>query len=221
MLALLFSVVLLGAAANATRLLDNNLAYRSPFKNDATLAHDTSAIQARSLVRRQVEDATKFDDQHYPTFYGADFGNSPFIWSGGLNFTHSVASGDPFDTSVLLWTRAVPISPSGSSQLPDQSVPVCVFWKITASPELKGSAVSSGQAFTSYDVDFTVKVEATHLKPDSLYYFQFGDCSNPDTVSPIGKTRTLPHPDTAADQVNNGNPLTFAVFSCSQYQAGK
>jgi alkaline phosphatase D len=29
-----------------------------------------------------------------------------------LNFTHGVASGDPYDTSVILWTRAAPSSVS-------------------------------------------------------------------------------------------------------------
>jgi hypothetical protein len=29
-----------------------------------------------------------------------------------LNFTHGVASGDPYDTSVILWTRAAPTSVS-------------------------------------------------------------------------------------------------------------
>src|ERR1700742_657119 len=89
---------------------------------------------------------------------------SPFIWSGGVNFTHSVASGDPWDTSVLLWTRAVP---TGGTPL--DSDPVCLSWEISTSPTFSGKPVASGQAFTSYDVDFTVKVEATGLKTDTRY----------------------------------------------------
>lgn len=50
------------------------------------LSHDTRAIQKRHLqhVRRQTEDATAFNDEHYPTFYGADFSNvkrAPFLHS--------------------------------------------------------------------------------------------------------------------------------------------
>lgn len=101
--------------------------------------------------------------------------------------------GDPFDDSVLLWTRAVPEAPSGAE--PDQSVPVCVAFKISSSPTLSGKPIDSGEAFTSYDVDFTVKVEATNLKPDSKYFFQFSDCTNPASVSPIGATRTLSSPN--------------------------
>lgn len=88
---------------------------------------------------------------------------------------------------MLLWTRAVPI---GTSQ-PDVSIPVCVSFKIFDNPSLSGHPIDTGDAFTSYDVDFTLKVEATGLKPDTSYWFQFADCTNPQTVSPIGTTRTI------------------------------
>lgn len=85
--------------------LESNLAYRSPFgdhpqvstsffRQALTGAHglilfpfvqfarDTKAIHTRhvqnfkrNLAKRQVEDATQFNDEHYPTFYGADFSN--------------------------------------------------------------------------------------------------------------------------------------------------
>jgi len=127
--------------------------------------------------------------------------------------------GDPFDTSVILWTRAVPL-PTSTGQLPDQSVPVCVSFKIGTTSDLSGRSVDSGQAFTSYDIDFTVKVEATGLKADTKYFYQFADCTNPTITSPIGRTRTLSNNNTPAEKVNGGKPLTLAVFSCSQFQAG-
>ncbi|KAL0567932.1 hypothetical protein V5O48_014060 [Marasmius crinis-equi] len=167
-----------------------------------------------------MESAAGFNDEHYPSFYGSDFSNSPFIWTGGVNFTHAVASGDPFDTSVLLWTRAVPVSPSGTTSLPDQSVPACISYKVFTNQELSGDPVTSGEAFTSYDVDWTIKVEAKGLEPDTKYFYQFSDCANPSSVSPVGATRTLASPDTPADSVNGGKPFTLAIFSCSQYQAG-
>lgn len=65
------------AAVHGTQLFDRNLAYRSPFIDHPQLAHDTRSIQKRYLahVRRQVQDATPFSDEHYPTFYGSDFSN--------------------------------------------------------------------------------------------------------------------------------------------------
>ncbi|KAF9264820.1 hypothetical protein L218DRAFT_1076269 [Marasmius fiardii PR-910] len=218
---LLQTAALVACSISAHELLDRNLVYRSPFSDDFTLSHDTHSIEKRGIshVKRQMKSAAGFSDQHYPSFYGGDFSNSPFIWTGGVNFTHSVASGDPLDTSVILWTRAVPVSPDGTS-LPDQSVPVCLAHKVFASSNLNGKPVTSGEAFTSYDVDWTVKVEAKGLKPDTKYFFQFSDCANPSSVSPVGGTRTLSNPDTPANKVNGGKPLTFAVFSCSQFQQG-
>ncbi|TDL18783.1 hypothetical protein BD410DRAFT_728167 [Rickenella mellea] len=200
---------LVGAKSNP---LDANLAYRSPFEDRPHLGYDTRSIHAR-IAKRQL--SNEFTDEHYPTWYGADFSNSPNIYNGGVNFTHSVASGDPFDTSVLLWTRAVPIGPA-----PDQSVPVCVSFGIWTTSALSGKPVDAGQAFTSYDVDFTLKVEATNLKADTKYWYQFADCANSKTVSPIGATRTLASPTTSAKNVNGGKPLTLAIFSCSNFPFG-
>jgi alkaline phosphatase D len=75
--------------------------------------------------------------------------------------------------TLLLWTRADPTSViDGSTPVSDQSVPVCVTYKVfaspSASPSLSGDPVT-GEAFTSYDVDFTVEVEATGLYPDTKY----------------------------------------------------
>ena len=118
---------------------------------------------------------------------------SPFVYSGGINFTHGVASGDPFDTSVLLWVRAAPIG----NPLPDQSVPICVSYTVwvDAGSATNRKAVTGGTAFTSYDVDWTVKVEASNLRADTKSLYQFADCTDKNTVSPMGKTRTLASPN--------------------------
>ncbi|KAI0362353.1 hypothetical protein OH77DRAFT_1432931 [Trametes cingulata] len=217
MAALLATILAFSVLVSATELFDRNLAYSSPFLNTPQLSHDTRSLQARHLgfIKRQLSDtqsADGFKDAHYPTFYGGDSSDSPFIYSGGINFTHSVASGDPVDDSVLLWTRAVPLGH------PDQSIPVCVSFKIFDNAELEGRPLDSGDAFTSYDVDFTLKVEAKHLKPDTAYWYQFANCANAANVSPVGTTRTISSPDTPAHLVNGGKPLTFAVFSCARYQ---
>ncbi|KAF5361731.1 hypothetical protein D9756_002574 [Leucocoprinus leucothites] len=109
-----------------------------------------------------------------------------------------VASGDTFDTSVILWTRAEPV-PSNSGQDSDRDIP---------------------EAFSNHDVDYTVKVEATGLEADTNYFYQFAACANPIIVSPIGTITTLANRNTPAEKVNGGKPLVLAVFSCSQFQAG-
>ena len=68
---------------------------------------------------------------------------------------------------------------------------------------MNGRPVASGEAFTSYDVDFTVKVEATGLRPDTEYWYRFEDCANVQNgngkaESPVGKTRTFADPNSTS-----------------------
>lgn len=130
--------------------------------------------------------------------------------------------------------------PTGTAQ-PDAATPVCVSFGVWTAQDVSGAPVDHGQAFTSAEVDWTVKVEAGSLSPDSTYYYRFADCTNNATVSVTGTTRTLPSPDSTstafnvyrfhaewelirllapADQVNGGKPITFAVFSCANYPYG-
>jgi hypothetical protein len=60
--------------------------------------------------------------------------------------------GDPYDYSVLLWTRAVP------AEAYRIDVPMCVRYNVYSGENATGSVVSSGYALTNADVDFTVKV---------------------------------------------------------------
>lgn len=144
-----------------------------------------------------------------------------------LNFTHGVASGDPYSDSVILWTR---ISPqydsvddpgqvSGSVPLyshgPAQTIstaPICVSYAVSLTEDFS-NPVSSGRAYTSSDVDYTVKVEATGLQPFTRYYYQFSVCDS-DNKSPLGRTKTAPAVDDDVSQVN------LAVYSCANYPFG-
>lgn len=91
-----------------------------------------------------------------------------------LNFTHGVASGDPYGDSVILWTRVSPTSDDDKSNITVSGyvplynhdsqqyvsvskAPVCVEYKITSDEALVDVA-DSGTVYTSSDVDYTVKV---------------------------------------------------------------
>ncbi|KAJ9132239.1 Alkaline phosphatase (PhoD-like phosphatase) [Pleurostoma richardsiae] len=157
------------------------------------------------------------------------YGKSP--WDPKqLNFTHGVASGDPYEDSVILWTRVSPhqdndksnVTVSGYVPLYDHSnddyvklsdAPVCVEWKISTDKAF-GTVVDAGTAYTSSDVDFTVKVEATKLEAFTTYYYQFSVC-NSNNTSPVGRTKTLPPKDGKAV-----SPIKLAVYSCSNYPFG-
>lgn len=54
------------------------------------------------------------------------------------------------------------------------TAPVCLEYKISPKKSLE-NAVCTGKVYTSSDVDYTVKVEAKHLKPYTQYckYFEY------------------------------------------------
>jgi alkaline phosphatase D len=113
-------------------------------------------------------------------------------------FQHGVASGDPLNDRVILWTRI-------SSAKED---PVPVRWLIASDPELK-TIINQGVVTALSTRDHTVKVDALGLNPGHTYYYRFEAAGQ---RSPIGRTRTLPH--------YTANRLSFAVVSCSNLPFG-
>lgn len=52
------------------------------------------------------------------------------------------------------------------------TAPVCVEYKVARTPDFK-EVESSGTAYTSSDIDYTVKVEAKNLTAWTRYYYQW------------------------------------------------
>ncbi len=94
-------------------------------------------------------------------------------------FTHGVASGDPLQSAVIIWTRALPESPS---------VKADVLWEV-ANDSNFANVIASGIVEAAANNDFTVKVDVTGLSPDNAYFYRFVSANN---VSPVGLTKTLP-----------------------------
>ena len=117
-------------------------------------------------------------------------------------FLHGVASGDPLSNSVILWTR---LSPDVST---DNIGDIGVAWEISQDPNFQ-SLTHTGEIKTNASKDFTAKVDAQNLEPDTWYYYRF---KLGETVSPVGRTRTLPEGKT--------EEARFAVVSCSNWQHG-
>jgi alkaline phosphatase D len=180
----LAQLLLLAVCAQA--YFEGNINYNSPSRR-----HENFGISLPKVKKRLVQDVPKI------------------VARGGgpqLNFTHSVASGDPLHDSVILWTRLAPVS--NTTQL---NSPVCLNYQVSTSKAMTGP-VAKGTAYTSSDIDFTVKVEATGLQPFTVYYYQFESCDG-SVKSPVGRTKTSPAP---CDEVNEG--IKFAVYSCSNYR---
>ena len=115
-----------------------------------------------------------------------------------VNFEHGVASGDPLQDRVILWTR---LSPN------DSSARLEVIWEIALDQQFK-QIIKTNKVITTAAQDFTVKVDVTGLLPNQSYFYRF---TFGDKISPIGQTKTLPI---------NPTKVSFAVCSCSNYPAG-
>lgn len=119
--------------------------------------------------------------------------------SGGGMFQHGVASGDPLSDRVILWTR---VSPAAGQ-------PTVNVDYVVASDAGFANIVSRGRIKTNPARDYTVKVDAAGLSPNTTYYYRF----NAEGLdSPIGRTRTLP--------VGTADRLRIAVVSCSNVAYG-
>ncbi len=114
-------------------------------------------------------------------------------------FTHSVASGDPLQDSVTLWTRFVPAY-GGISQLRME----------LAGDENFRDVVTQGSALAGPETGYCAKVRPQGLEPGRWYYYRF---TAPDgRISDTGRTRTLP-----------AGPLDkfrIGVFSCANATSG-
>ena len=128
-------------------------------------------------------------------------------------FQHGVASGDPYPDSVLLWTRVT----SNENDYPGdgKGQTTNVKWEV-ASDEKFTQIVTSGTAKAEPAGDMTVKVEARGLKPYTGYFYRFTTVDGPrkGQTSPVGKTRTAPAKGADVSE------LRFALFSCSNWEAG-
>ncbi|MEG2884615.1 MAG: alkaline phosphatase D family protein [Acinetobacter sp.] len=115
-----------------------------------------------------------------------------------VNFDHGVASGDPLQDRVILWTRLTPS---------DLSARLQVTWQIALDSQFK-QIIKTDKVTTSASQDFTVKVDATGLTANQSYFYRF---VFGDKISPVGQTKTLP---------TSTSKVSFAVCSCSNYPAG-
>ena len=96
-------------------------------------------------------------------------GTLPLAACGGgddpeVRFVHGVASGDPLSDRVILWTRVTPAA-GATADIPVQ-------WEL-ASDAAFTTVVAKGQATATAARDFTVKVDATGLKPATAYHYRF------------------------------------------------
>ena len=117
-----------------------------------------------------------------------------------VSFDHGVASGDPLNDSLILWTRVTPLDAATTS--------IKVQWQAATDPNFNNIS-HDGEAQVSAVSDFTLKVDLQGLDANTTYYYRF--ISNGKT-SPTGSGKTLP--------TGSIDKVKFAVVSCANYPAG-
>jgi alkaline phosphatase D len=125
---------------------------------------------------------------------------TPAVAQGSsVSFRHGVASGDPKQDRVVLWTRITPATPGAE---------IAYTWRLNPVDRRAGGA-KSGSGVTGPGRDYTVKVDATGLDAGRAYTFEFDAAG---VKSPMGRTRTLPAGAT--------KDVVLAVASCALYPNG-
>lgn len=121
-------------------------------------------------------------------------------------FSLSVASGDPSETGVVLWTRIDP-----SAYRPQQDL----IFQIFRTPRFNNDNFVAEGRVSALDIselnDYTVRINVDGLlKPDRHYYYRF---IYDNTVSRVGRCRTAP-------AAQNSPDLKLAVLTCQDYLNG-
>ncbi|WP_417482874.1 alkaline phosphatase D family protein [Maricaulis sp.] len=114
-------------------------------------------------------------------------------------FRHGVASGDPDQTSVMLWTA---LTNDGGGY---RGV------EVATDPGFETIVFESGEdiRYVMMQPLGTLKILATGLRPGQTYFYRF---RLDDAYSPVGTTRTLP--------VGAVGTYTIGIFSCANFPAG-
>jgi len=118
------------------------------------------------------------------------------------SFDYGVASFDPTDNQIILWTRVTPANGASRITLTYQLATDAAF----------GTVVKTEMIDASADDDFTVSVDISGLTSNTRYYYKF-TITNTAVASVTGETKTLPRGEESGE-------VKLAVCSCSNYPYG-
>ena len=127
------------------------------------------------------------------------FGDNPFQLG--------VASGDPDEESVVIWTRLAPKPLEGGGM---SSHSVAIQWEV-AEDEQFSKIIRKGESIALPQLAHSVHVEVGGLKPGRWYWYRF---IVGNEYSPVGRTRTMPSLEQTPDQ------LRFTFASCQHWESG-
>jgi alkaline phosphatase D len=130
------------------------------------------------------------------------------ILPGGYPFRLGIASGDPASDGFVIWTRLAPEPLAEHGGMPMQPVPV--QWQVAADDRFR-TIVRSGEAIARPELAHSVHVEVQALESGRPYWYRFAVGRE---VSPTGRSRTAPAPDTRLDKMRIG------VAGCQHFEQG-
>ena len=113
-------------------------------------------------------------------------------------FRDGVASGEPSATAVTFWSRLQTNRPRSGARL------------IVAREQNMRRVVATAIVPTGRGINGTLKARVGGLDPHEEYFFVWESAND---VSPVGRTRTRPHP-------TSNQPLRIAFSSCQHYSFG-
>lgn len=122
-------------------------------------------------------------------------------------FSLGVASGDPTDRAVVLWTRLAPDPLNGGAL----SVPeIDVQWRVATDAGM-ANIIADGTTTALASRGYAVHVRPNTLPSNSWLYYEFEALGE---ISRLGRTRTFP------GRLDRADRLRFAVVSCQNYTQG-
>lgn len=123
-------------------------------------------------------------------------------------FSVGVASGDPTDAGVVLWTRLAPAPLEPGGGMPRENVEV--RWEVAKDEGMK-EVLQSGTSIATPQLGHSVHVEVDGLEPDRWYWYRF---RSGDAESRVGRARTMPAASAIPEK------LKFAFASCQHFESG-
>jgi alkaline phosphatase D len=138
-----------------------------------------------------------------PSLFSACKKDDEFTPQGTFGFLEGVASFDPSQNGVILWTRYTRATNEGTTGT--------IALDVATDSDFK-TLVASQKVQLDPNRDDTIYVDVTNLLSNTIYFYRFRNDANKAT-SVVGQTKTLP-------ATGNVNSVKLAVVSCANFQAG-
>lgn len=126
-----------------------------------------------------------------------------FVPEGDFGFLQGVASFDPSQDKIILWSRY--------TKATNESGQPSIILDVATDASFS-TVVASETVIIDMQSDNTINVDVSNLQSNTKYYYRFRNEST-QAVSVIGETRTLP-------AVGEANEVKMAIVSCANFQAG-